>query len=100
MVSTQDAVLGLSPEARHRLASLLLETRAAAALSQRTVAARLGRSPSHVHMIETGRRRLDALELFRFAQACGADPIDFFAHIAERLGAADTPNASARGGAR
>lgn len=89
MGSVQDVGLRTALDTRLYLAGLLAETRAGAGLSQRAVAVRLGRSPSHVHMIETGRRRLDALELFRFALACGVDPIVFFVRVGERIEATE-----------
>lgn len=73
-----------SPEYR-RLVGVIIEQRRAAGLSQRRLAERLGKSPSHITMIERGQRRVDTLELFLIAGALGVDPIEFFLSIATTL---------------
>jgi transcriptional regulator with XRE-family HTH domain len=74
----------------------LLQARTAAGVSQRTLASRLRRSASHVQRIECGQRRLDALELYFFAQALGVDPGALFGKIVEGL---DRRDARPDGGA-
>jgi transcriptional regulator with XRE-family HTH domain len=59
----------------------LLAARKNAALSQRDLAAILNVPHSWVAKVESGERRIDLLELFWFASACGLDPLT----ISERL---------------
>jgi transcriptional regulator with XRE-family HTH domain len=73
-----------SPEYRC-LVAVLIDARCAAGLSQRSLAARLGRASSHITMIERGQRRVDSLELYLMAKALGADPVELFRRIAIRL---------------
>lgn len=65
-------------DAYWRLRQVLVEARRRAGLSQRQLAARIGKSASHVCMIETGQRRIDVLEFDRIARSLGADPLDLF----------------------
>ena len=67
------------------LLEAVIETRRGAGLSQRDLAARIGKHPSHVGMIERGQRRIDALELYRMAKAFQVDPADLFDRIAKRV---------------
>ena len=75
------------------LRDVVREARRAAKLSQRGLAARIGKEPSHVAMIECGQRRIDSLELYRMAKALGVPPAELFGRIAARL---DTLDAAAR----
>jgi transcriptional regulator with XRE-family HTH domain len=52
----------------------LVEMREKAGMTQRALAAKLGREHSFVSRIELGERRLDVVELFWVARACGRDP--------------------------
>ena len=52
---------------------MLVALRNQAGLTQRQLAAKLGRERSLVARLELGERRLDMVEFFRFCQACGAD---------------------------
>jgi len=61
-----------------RLRQVLVEARQQAGLSQRQLAARIGKSASHICMIETGQRRIDVLEFDRIARSLGADPLELF----------------------
>lgn len=61
-----------------RLRQVLVEARRQAGLSQRQLAARIGKSASHICMIETGQRRIDVLEFDRIARSLGADPLELF----------------------
>jgi transcriptional regulator with XRE-family HTH domain len=54
-------------------------------LSQRILAARLGRSHSHVARIECGQRRIDVLELYLIARCLGVEPTLLFDALARRL---------------
>lgn len=67
------------------LRDALVEARRAAGLSQRDLAARIGKHPSHVAMIERGQRRVDALELYRMAHALDSNPMALLTRISSRL---------------
>ena len=54
--------------------AFLIEKRNKAGLSQYEVAARVGRYQSYVARIESGQRRIDAVELVKLAEAIGFDP--------------------------
>lgn len=56
------------------LRGALRDLRAAANLSQRDLAARLKVPHSWVAKVESGERRIDVVELYWFADACGAEP--------------------------
>ncbi len=66
-----------TPEYR-AMVSVLVGHRKAAGLSQRQLAARLGRAASHVGLIEAGQRRIDTLELLRIARCLGVEPARLF----------------------
>jgi transcriptional regulator with XRE-family HTH domain len=53
----------------------LVALRKKAGLTQRQLAAKLGRERSLVGRLELGERRLDMVEFFWFCRACDADPI-------------------------
>lgn len=65
--------------------SVLVAARLEAGLTQRTLAAHLGKSPSHVARIEAGQRRVDSLELYLFAKCLGLEPTELFARLATKL---------------
>lgn len=73
-----------SPQYRE-IVDAIIEARKAAGLSQRDLADRLGKSPSHVARIEQGQRRVDSLELYRMGKALGLRPIDWLMSISQRL---------------
>lgn len=60
------------------LLTVLIEARHEADLTQRQLAERLGVPRSVVSKSETGERRIDPLEVYEWAKACGADPKAFF----------------------
>lgn len=60
------------------LVGLLVETRRRARVSQRALAARLGKSQSHVNMIENRQRRVELREFYLMCKALGADPVEVF----------------------
>jgi transcriptional regulator with XRE-family HTH domain len=66
---------------------VLIEARRSAGMSQRALAARLGKTGSHVAMIECGQRRVDLLEFCRIAESLGISPDALVQRIAEQLGA-------------
>lgn len=51
--------------------ALLKSARLAAKLSQRDLAAKLGRTQTFVADVELGRRRADILQLYEWTHACG-----------------------------
>ncbi len=55
---------------------LVREAREQAGLTQRDLAAILRRDRSYVWKSEQGERRLDVVEVIRWAKACNADPLD------------------------
>ena len=59
----------------------LVGMRKAAQLTQRQLAAKLGREHSFVGRIELGERRLDVVEFYWVSRACGANPDE----VARRL---------------
>jgi len=64
--------------------------RKAAGLTQRGLAAKLGRVRTIVERIEMGERRVDVVELYWLAKACGASPGRVFAQMARALSASDS----------
>ena len=68
----------MSDEDRNRLATRLREARESAGLSQEDVAGKLGLPRPAISQIENGHRRVEALELARFAKLY-ARPLAFFA---------------------
>jgi transcriptional regulator with XRE-family HTH domain len=67
------------------LTQVLVRARKAAAISGRELARRIGRSYSHVHRIEEGQRRVDALEFHRIAVALGRDPAELYGEFCAGL---------------
>jgi transcriptional regulator with XRE-family HTH domain len=67
------------------LRAALREVRAEAGLSQRDLAGRLAVPHSWVAKVESGERRIDAVEFCRFALACGSDPQPIFDRIAKAV---------------
>lgn len=66
----------------------LIEARRAAGVSQRQLGRRLGRSQSHICMIERRQRRVEIIEFCRIAEALGIEPEVLFARIARSIRAA------------
>ena len=58
------------------LLRFLIQKRKKAGLRQVDVAKRLGRYQSYITNIETGQRRIDAVELVDLAEAIGFNPCD------------------------
>ena len=76
-----------SPEYRG-LIGVLIEVRREAGLSQSALAGRIEKSPSHIARIERGQRRVDALEVYRLAQALELDPVDLFRRLVDGVATA------------
>ena len=72
------------------LSDILRESRHEAGLPQRELARRIGRAPSHVAMIECGRRRVDTLEFYRIARALEIEPADLFSRVAREIDRVET----------
>lgn len=66
---------------------VLIGARHDAGLSQRALAARLGKTGSHVAMIERGQRRVDLLEFCRIADSLGVSADALVQRISTQLGA-------------
>jgi transcriptional regulator with XRE-family HTH domain len=62
--------------------SVLRATRIEQGLTQRALSAKLHRAPNYITKIETGERRLDAIEFFDISDALGVDPVVLFTRIA------------------
>jgi len=60
-----------------RMLGRLREARTAAGLTQAQVAEKLGKRQNFVSKVETGERRIDPVELRRFAELYG-QPVDWF----------------------
>jgi ribosome-binding protein aMBF1 (putative translation factor) len=67
------------------LRRVLIQARRRSGLSQRQLAAAIGRAQSHIHLIERGQRRVDALELYYLANALGFSPLALFAELVLHL---------------
>ena len=71
----------LHTPAYEHIRALLRETRHAAELSQKELAARLGREQIYVSRCESGLRRVDLLEWLEILVACKANPQKFIEAI-------------------
>lgn len=74
-------------EAYEAVRAVLISARRERGLSQRALAARLGKSGSHVAMIECGQRRVDLLEFCRIAESLEVPPETLVRRIAAQLDA-------------
>ncbi|MBI4575636.1 MAG: helix-turn-helix transcriptional regulator [Planctomycetes bacterium] len=82
---TRAAHTPLYDEFRRRLAEL----RRSAGLTQRALAARLGREHSFVARLELGERRLDVVEFYWLCGAVGVDPVKEAGRAMEAMRARD-----------
>lgn len=64
----------------------LVKARHVSGMTQREVAAAIGKPPSFVAKVETGERRLDFVEFIVLARALDQDPADLMGGIARELG--------------
>lgn len=67
------------------IVATLIEARTQAGLSQRQLARRLGRSQSHVCMIERRQRRMEIVEFCNIAAALRLEPEALFARVLRRI---------------
>jgi hypothetical protein len=66
------------------LLRFIVEKRKKAELRQVDVAKRLGRYQSYITNIDTGQRRIDAVELVELAEAIGFDPREAIKRIMKK----------------
>lgn len=69
---------GLRSPAARAVAEVLAEAREKAGLTQRQLAALLGRPHSVIGMIESEQRQVTVPEFITLAKKVGADPLDLF----------------------
>jgi transcriptional regulator with XRE-family HTH domain len=67
------------------LVSSVVDLRKRAKLTQRQLAASLGREQNYVGRIETRQRRIDLVELAQICLACGVDPEEEIGQILRRI---------------
>ena len=67
------------------LAAAVADLRRRAGLTQRGLAAALGREQNLVARIEQGQRRVDLVEWVQICRACGADPEAEVAALVRRI---------------
>jgi transcriptional regulator with XRE-family HTH domain len=67
------------------IVEVLVEARGQAGLSQRQLAQKLGRSQSHVCMIEKRQRRVELVEFCKIARAVKLEPEALFARVLARI---------------
>jgi transcriptional regulator with XRE-family HTH domain len=67
------------------LIDILVETRRRASMSQRGLAARLGKSQSHINMIEQRQRRVELREFYLLCKALDADPVAIFQRFTNEI---------------
>lgn len=79
----------LSDPSYRAFALHLVELRQRSGLTQRELAARLGRQQSYVNKTERFERRMDPAEFRAFVLAMGFDPAAEFAAVSATLDAAD-----------
>ena len=60
---------------------LLAAMREGAGLTQRQLAARIGKSQSWVFKSESASRRIDIAEFLEWCQGCGLDPVEAFRRL-------------------
>jgi transcriptional regulator with XRE-family HTH domain len=75
----------LHTAAHRELVAAVTALRKAAGLTQRELAARLGREQNFVARLETGGRRLDLIELIAVCAACDTDPRSEIASLVTRV---------------
>ena len=62
----------------------MVAARKAAGMTQRDVAAKLGKPPSLVAKVESVERNLSVLEFLAWTKAIGVSPEDLLAHLPDR----------------
>lgn len=64
----------MGSDRQRAIIAALVEARNAAGMTQRDLAAKLGKQPSYVGKVEAIERNLSVLEFLEWAEALGADP--------------------------
>ena len=67
------------------LVKILVDTRRRARISQRLLSSRLGKSQSHINMIEQRQRRVELREFYLMCKALAADPVEVFQRFADAV---------------
>lgn len=67
------------------LVDIIVETRRRAGVSQRWLAARLGKSQSHIYMLEQRQRRIELREFYLICKCLEVDPVEIFSRMTEAL---------------
>ncbi len=75
---------GLRSPAARAVAEVLAEAREKAGLTQRQLAALVGRPHSVIGMIESEQRQVTVPEFITLAKKVGADPLDLFRAVLKR----------------
>lgn len=76
----------LFSSAYKQLVAAVVDARKAACLTQRQLAAKLGRPQNYVGRVETEQRRLDFIELLHWLAACGVDVDEEVLRLARAIG--------------
>jgi transcriptional regulator with XRE-family HTH domain len=85
----------IRPQDHRVVGECLAAVRSRAGITQRELAARLGKPQSFVSAYENGQRRIDVLEFLRIVGALNLNPRGVFSEIADRaveIGASDSSN--------
>ena len=72
----------LRSEPYRTLRDHLVRARKRARLTQRALAARIGRGQPYISEVETGQRRLDIVEFTHLVRALGLDPVEVMRALA------------------
>ena len=75
----------IEPQEHRIVGECLAAVRSRARVTQRELAARLGKPQSFVSAYENGQRRLDVLEFLRVVEVLDADPLTVLAVIIKKL---------------
>ena len=78
-------VASLHDETYQRFIELLVAKRLASGKSQQTIADELGWHQSVIARIETAQRRVDIVELLRFANAAGFDAVKLVQEVRRQM---------------
>jgi transcriptional regulator with XRE-family HTH domain len=83
--------------AYEQLVASVVAMRKEAGLTQRQLAAKLGREQNYVARIETRQRRLDLVELIQLCRACGKEPEAAVSALVRKIaGAVPLPKAKSK----
>jgi transcriptional regulator with XRE-family HTH domain len=64
-----------------KVPQLLVEMRVSAGLTQRQLAAQMGKSQSWVFKSEAASRRIDIAEFLEWCRGCGVEPVEAFKRL-------------------